>query len=308
MFASIWNDIKQQFNYGNMITRIIIVNVAIFMVVKLLWAILGGTDAPDSTYTHILHFFCMSSDPFYVLTHPWIIISSMFLHESFLHIFFNMLYLYWFGRIFGDLLGDQRVLPLYLLGGIAGGLAFFISANLLPYGLTSSGFALGASGAIMAIVVAAGVIAPDYIIRLLFLGDVKLKFIVGALIFIDLIMVAGHNNVGGHFAHLGGMAFGWFFIYRLRQGSDMAVPVNNFMDWVRNLFNTQKGPRVAYRNPNLKKKQRQRKNAGAHGVSDNDDYSSHQDQLDAILDKIKVKGYDSLSATEKEFLFNASKK
>ena len=304
MFESIWNDIKQQFNYGNMVTRLIIINVAVFVVIRLLGVIFPSS--LSDIYDKILHLFCISSDPLLVLLRPWSILTNMFLHEGFFHILWNMLYLFWFGRIFGDLLGDKRVLPLYLLGGIAGASVYFITANLLAGG---SSFALGASGAVMAIVVASGVIAPDYIIRLLFLGDVKLKYIVAVLIFLDIVGTAGIENAGGHWAHLGGAAFGWFFVAQLRQGNDLAIPVNNFFDKIRSFFTQQKGPRVAYKNPNLKKRTRvtSKGNSKPHAVSDNETLT-HQDQLDMILDKIKGAGYDSLSAEEKEFLFNASKK
>lgn len=307
MFESIWNDIKQQFNYGNMVTRLIIVNIAVFVVINLLWMILkhGNAGVLPQIYNDIVHFFCISSSPVFILTHPWSILTNMFMHERFWHILWNMLYLFWFGRIFGDLLGDKRVLPLYLLGGMAGAFAFFVSANLLPYGGEATRYALGASGAVMAIVVAAGVTAPEYSIRLLFLGDVKLKYIVAVLIFLDLIGTANDMNTGGHFAHLGGALFGWFFVNQLKQGNDLAVPVNNLIDKIRNFFAPKKGPRVAYKNPNFKK--RKRSNEKPHRAS-GDGNLSHQEELDKILDKIKVKGYDSLSAEEKEFLFNASKK
>jgi len=304
MFTSIWTDIKREFDYGNMVTRIIIVNVGIFVVVNLLWMIMTHTNAGKTPelYSDILHFFCISSDWFFVLTHPWSLFTNMFLHEGFWHILWNMLYLYWFGRIVGDLLGNQRILPLYLLGGLAGVIAFFIYANFF-YGTGGTHYALGASGAVMAIAVASGFTAPDYNIHLFILGDVKLKYIVAVLVFFDLIGTAGNINTGGHFAHLGGALFGWFFVYRLGEGQDLSAPVNNFINSISNFFSAPKGPKVAYKNPNLKRKQK------AHAVSDGDPVDlTHQDQLDEILDKIKRSGYDSLSAEEKEFLFDASKK
>ncbi len=309
MFESIWNDIKQQFNYGNMVTRLIIANVVIFILVNLLYMILyhGNAGKVPDLYNTIVHFFCMSSDPIHVLTHPWGIITNMFLHERFWHLLWNMLFLFWFGRIFGDLLNDRRVLPLYLLGGLAGAVMYFISANLLPYGEAGPRFALGASGAVMAIVIAAGFKAPDYSIRLLFLGNVPLKFIAAGAFLWAIISTASDFNTGGHWAHLGGAIFGWFFIAQLNKGNDLSVPINNFLDKIKSFFNPKKGPRMAYKNPNYKNKKKRRSSGRPHAVSDNENLS-HQEQLDTILDKIKDKGYDSLSAEEKEFLFNASKK
>ncbi len=311
MIESIWQDMKREFQFGNMVTRIIIINVAVFVLINLVRIIMhvaNGGVTPDGYYD-FLHFFCFSADGFHLLTHPWTLVTSVFLHEGFWHLLWNMLFLFWFGRIVGDFIGNQRILPIYLLGGIVGSIAYFITANILPYGGYSSGFALGASAGVMAMVVAAGVISPDYIMRLLFLGDVKLKYIVAVLVFLDMIGMAGNINTGGHFAHLGGAAFGWFFVWQLRNGTDYALPVNQFIDklssYFKNLFKSSgKGPKVAYRNPKKKKRAANGKGSAA---SDSPT-SSHQEQLDAVLDKIRETGYDSLTEEEKEFLFNASKK
>lgn len=315
MVSSIWEDIKRQYSLGNMVTRLVIINVAVFVIINLIWVILrvgyGWSDNGMRVYEAIRQFFMLSSDWLHNLTHPWVFITSMFLHDGFWHILWNMLFLYWFGRIVGDFLGNHRVLPLYLLGGIVGGLAYFISVNVLPYGGNATHYALGASGAVMAFVVAAGFISPDYYMRLLFLGDVKLKYIVAVLVFIDLIGVAGNINTGGHFAHLGGAFFGWFFVYQLRQGTDWSIPVNNLLDRMQSFFNgltggrQPRGPRVTYRNTSRSTRSDGR--SKGRPASDNRS-SSHQEELDAILDKIKQSGYESLSEKEKEFLFNASKK
>lgn len=314
MFQSIWEDVKREFGYGNMVTRIIIINVAVFVLINLVKLILyisnGGVPSP--AFENILNFFCMSADWRFVLTHPWVPFTSMFLHEGFWHILWNMLFLYWFGRIVGDFIGNQRILPIYLLSGLMGALFYFVSENILASGNPQS-FALGASGAVMGIVVASAVISPDYIMRLLFLGDVKLKYIVMVLVFLDLISIANDINTGGHFAHLGGVAMGWIFVRQLRDGNDLAMPINNFFKKVSNLFKgvtessePRRGPRMAYKNPNKSKRSTARRSKGE-SITD-DDALSHQEQVDAILDKIKQHGYESLSEEEKEFLFNASKK
>lgn len=309
MFTSLWEDVKREYNYGNMITRIIIVNVSVFVVVnlvRLLLFIFYGGDGTNTVYETFLHFFCASSDLWHNLTHPWVFITSMFLHEGFIHILFNMLFLYWFGRIVGDFIGNQRVLPLYLLGGFVGIIAYILSASFLPVG----SFALGASAAVMAIVVAAATISPDYIMRLLFLGDVKLKYIAAVLIFLDLIAIPGLNNTGGHIAHLGGAFFGWFFVKQLRSGQDWSEPVNRLLARISGFFsNVSDGAKSKPRKPKVVFKNTSKIKKGGKGraVSDTEDLS-HQEKLDTILDKIKKAGYESLSQEEKEFLFNASKK
>ena len=128
-----------------------------------------------------------------------------------------------------------------------------------------------------------------------------------ALLFLDLVSIANLSNTGGHIAHLGGAAFGWFYISQLQNGSDWAVPVNKFLEqlslFFSNLFKKKKrGPRVVYKNPDKKVPPKK-----PNRVSDTEK-PNHQDKLDAILDKIKKNGYESLSSEEKEFLFNASKK
>ena len=167
MLQSIWDDVKREFSYGNMVTRIIIVNVAVYVVVNIVWIIarISNQWTTPEWYNSFMQFFMMSSDWMHNLTHPWVLITSMFLHEGFWHILWNMLFMYWFGRIVGDFIGNQRILPIYLLGGILGGIVYFLSVNLLPYGGAGTHYALGASAAVMAIVVAAGAIAPDYVMR-----------------------------------------------------------------------------------------------------------------------------------------------
>ncbi|PHI21357.1 hypothetical protein CEQ90_02875 [Lewinellaceae bacterium SD302] len=313
MLQSIWDDIKQEFGYGNMIKRIIIVNVAVYVTVNLLWVIMIGS-YPE-LYKGIVHFFSMPSDWLHLLTHPWAPLTHMFLHEGFFHILWNMLFLFWFGRIFGDLLGDRRVLPLYLIGGLGGAIFYFLAANLGAVPGTS--FALGASAAVMAILVAAGMTAPDYQIRLLFLGNVKLKWIVVALVFMNVLGTRGISNVGGAWGHLGGIATGFLFAYRLQRGNDMTAPVARLIDKVTDFYHSLRqpkrksrpGPRAAYRRGEKVKSGSRPSSASKKSSGKRAPKSvSHQEQLDAILDKIKDRGYNSLTQEEKEFLFNASNK
>jgi membrane associated rhomboid family serine protease len=295
MIKSIFDDAKREFSYGNMVTRLILVNVGVFIFIHIIQIVLfaanGATRSP--LYTEFIRFFSMSSDVKHILTHPWVLVTSMFLHEGFWHILWNMLYLYWFGRIVGDFLGNRRVFPLYILGGLFGGLFFYASANLMPGGSEQIRYALGASGGVMAIVVAAGVIAPDYIMRLLFLGDVKLKYIVMALVFLDMIGIANDMNTGGHFAHLGGALMGWLYIYQLRNGTDWGRPVAYITDGISRLFSAERKPKM-----------RVVKTGGV--TKSSPKLQTDQERLDQILDKIKQSGYKSLTKEEKEYLFKAS--
>jgi hypothetical protein len=217
------------------------------------------------------------------------------------------------------MIGDHRVVPLYLMAGLFGALIYLITAPLLHIEYS---YAYGASASVMGFVMASGLLAPNYLMHLLLIGEVKLKYVVIALIFLDLIGIAGLDNTGGRMAHLGGVAFGWIYILLLRQGRDLSAPVNQFFDWVSGLFagNRRKVRRhrptqVFARHSSVGTSRRRHSEvasttAGSQSqVRENRNLGKdHQERLDAILDKIKQKGYDSLSAEEKEFLFLASKK
>jgi membrane associated rhomboid family serine protease len=311
MLRSIYNDLKAEFDYGNRVNQLVIINIAIFVVASILNFILflsnGGK--PSWIFKQIIKYMAMSSDGMFVITHPWIILTNMFFHLEFFHILWNMLLFIWFGRVTGDFLGNHRIFFLYFCGGIMGSLLFFLSANLLPYGAGGTRMALGASAAIMSVVVAAGTIAPDYNFRLLLIGDVKLKFIVLALLLIDLISITANTNTGGHFAHLGGAIFGWVFVRLLQEGHDLSLPFNRLAEYIQYLFSSNKSSHR--RNNPLKvihKSNRPKSKPIAEREVKKGSSIDYQAQLDNILDKIKQKGYDSLTDEEKEFLFQASKK
>ena len=322
MFQSIWDDVKREFQYGNMVTRIILVNIAIWVIVNIAKLILRIPNEDAAVYDDFLRFFSMSPNWKFILLHPWVPITSIFLHESFGHILWNMLTFYWFGRIVGDLLGNHRVLPLYLLGGFAGGLVYFIAAqfHLLGLGLPSE-MVLGASAAVMAMVACAAFIAPDYIFNLLLIGPVKLKYIAFVLFFLDLISIADRSNTGGHLAHLGGAAFGLLFAAQLREGFDIGKPINQFIDFLLGLFNRRSKSKFTYQRgggsqkaySDQQKRQQRQSTQGSQATDSkkkttDSAVSDEQSRLDAILDKIKQAGYDSLTKEEKEFLFKASQK
>ena len=313
MFQSIWEDLKLAFRQGNMVIRLILINVAVFIIMALLPIFLNMIyGLENEALIEIQKFFSINADWKFNLTHPWVIFTHMFLHAGFWHLFWNMVLLYWFGRITGDLLGDRHILPLYLIGGLVGGLIYFLSANLMPDAYMIGTYALGASAAVMAIVVAAGVTAPEYMLHLILIGPVRLKFIVGILILVDVIGLGSvGGNTGGNFAHLGGALLGYFYIYQLRTtGSDWSIPVNVFFDSITGLFKG-KGAKIRNMNTGGREYQTAEKRTSSKKGSASSKASqgapSHQEQLDAILDKIKDQGYDSLSSEEKEFLFNASK-
>ncbi len=298
MFQSILDDLKQAIRSGNMITRLIIINCIVF-----LFTAIGGALFP-AAYDVIFPYIALPGSLFELVTRPWTVITHMFVHAGTMHLLFNMLFLYWFGRIVGDLLGDRRILPLYFLGGLVGAIAYIVSHQLLPSAVGP--YAVGASAAIMCMVATAGAIAPDYIIRLIFIGDVRLKYVVLFIIFMDLIG-ATEGNTGGHIAHLGGAAFGFIFVRQLHEGTDLSRPMENFLNKIRGWVNE------TPEETKIRKKKKTplkvaHKGKPAHKQDNSPKSQNFQAELDRILDKIKDDGYESLTAEEKEFLFQASKK
>jgi membrane associated rhomboid family serine protease len=314
MFQSIWDDVKREFQHGNMVTRIIIANSAIFIVMLLCKLILNMPGQGNaSLFDTVLHFFSMSSLWSHFLTHPWGILTSGFLHEGFGHVFWNMISLYWFGRIVGDLLGDHRVLPIYIWGAIAGCVVYFLTANYTPYGVVIGKYAYGASAAVMAMVAVAAYIAPDYIFNVFLIGPVRLKYVALVRVVIDLGAIADNDNTGGSFAHLGGLAFGLFFASQLQKGNDLGKPIASIIAFFQNLFRPKPKPRMTFERgerayADSQRQQKQSKSNKKGSDTEGSSPKNQQDRVDEILDKIKQKGYDSLSKEEKDFLFNASKK
>lgn len=310
LFNSIWDDLKYSLRTGNMITKLVVINFAVFVILKLVYLILGGFTLgnPNGLYSVGLYYLCIPASLTTLLWQPWTLVTHMFLHDAFWHLVNNLIGLYIFGSIVSDLIGDRRVLPLYLMGGLAGGVFFIISAQLGV--LDTSGYALGASGAVMAMGGAALILAPDYRVPLLFLGAVKVKYIVLVLVLLDLTAIAGHYDSGGPIAHIAGLILGCLFVYQLRDGKDWAESLNRLFRKATEAFN--------YKTVSGNKSQRKKKPGAmtatfvgktkkAHHVSDEQDLS-FQRQLDVILDKIKQTGYESLSQEEKDFLYEASQK
>ena len=292
MIQSIIDDIKNQFSYGNMITKIIIVNFFIFLFIKLI----GAFTPPQSDfYTNLISYLALSSEALTVIKRPWTLITHMFLHEGIWHFAWNMILLYWFGRITGDLAGDKKILPLYILGGLAGAFAYFIYVQMT--GIT--GIAYGASAGVTAIIVASAFLAPDYIIRLILIGDIRLKYIATALVLIDLVMISENNNSGGRFAHIGGAVLGGYYIYALRHGRDIGSPIHSFLNLFSKAPTRQKLPPMKV--VHNKKWPDQTRNSPKKSVD-------IQERIDQILDKINESGYDSLNAEEKDFLYKMSQK
>jgi membrane associated rhomboid family serine protease len=300
---SLVDEIKLSLHKGNILYRLIFVNVTIFVALGLLFVIIR-LFTPGMTLIGlkgmfndtVLKYLMVPSIPGELLFRPWTIITYMFTHFNLWHILFNMLILYWFGRIFMQYLAAKQLLSTYILGGLSGALLYILFINIFP-GLQEylGGSMLGASASIMAIVIAISFYVPDYTLYLLFIGPVRLKYIAIAFVTIDLLMIAS-DNAGGNIAHLGGAIYGYWFITRFRKGSDIGNWLNIFLNKTAALFKPRPKLNVSYR----------KSTKHVHDEEYNRNKIEQQREIDRILDKIAKAGYESLTKKEKEILFKMS--
>ncbi len=290
----ITEEIKSSFKNGNTLTRLIYINIAVFLVIQLVHIFLLLFNAKEYLFPFISWLGVPWELP-ELIRKPWTILSYMFVHKDFFHILFNILWLYWFGKIFLTFLNQKQLLSVYLLGGIAGAALYIVSYNIFP-GLKnelSAPIAIGASASIMAIVIAAATLAPDYKIYVVFLGPVKIIY-VALVAFVLSSLVDISVNTGGKIAHIGGAAFGYLFTLRYNKGKDITMGFSRFLSKLSFSFQPRRKMRVTYKKP-------------ASDMEYNKAKVENQKEIDEILDKISKKGYDTLTSREKEILFRMGK-
>jgi len=301
MASTIISDLREKIRNGNPVTRLIIINTAVFLLISIfrILSFLSGESAVLNSIENFLHEALAFPLSFSGLLHrPWTLITYMFTHIKLMHIFWNMLSLYWFGQILSEYASQRKVIPLYLMGGILGALVTVLLISFIPILQPFIGIPLiGASAGVTAIIIAAATLVPEVRMNLMFIGPVKLLYVAIFVIFIDVLNMASYDNIGGNLAHLGGALMGYFYIVQYKKGKDMANPINRFFDWIGGLFGGSSRSRM--------------KVVHKRALSDEEyNYMKNvnQKQVDAILDKISKSGYESLSKTEKDILFKASNK
>lgn len=304
--SGLMDEFKSAFSKpDNGLMQIILINLAVFVILILLKVLLTLSGA-GGVYASIMEWLMLPASIPSFLQKPWTIITYFFLHERFFHILFNMLFLYWFGRIIKEFLGGGKVVSLYVLGGLAGGIFYILMYNLIPFfaDKVAGSLMLGASAGVFAIVVGAATFMPNYSITLMFFGPVKIKYIAIIYVVIALAGTTG-RNAGGDLAHLGGAALGFFYIKQLQNGTDLGKWVHAVLAFFKSFFVRQPKVKVSYRSKAKAKKATASKSTKS-STSKFDETS--QEEIDTILDKISQSGYESLTKEEKQKLFNASKK
>ncbi|MBP1677663.1 MAG: Rhomboid family protein [Bacteroidetes bacterium] len=296
---NILDQLKQAFRKGDSLTRLIFINAGVYLVLQIAVIVLRLFNVDGDFISAYLAVPASITD---VLAMPWTLITYMFLHMQFFHILFNLLTLYWFGKIFLMYFNSRQLTGLYLIGGLAGALFYILSFNIFPYfePYVGSTVLMGASASILAIVLAAALQAPNMEMRLLFLGNVKLKYIAILFVLISFFGITS-NNAGGEIAHLGGALAGYIFIVSLRRGKDITRWINAIIDFFVNLFKPRK-LRVK-----VNKSGKSRTNTKMSDAEFNMNKARRMEEIDRILDKIKTSGYESLTADEKKKLFDQGK-
>ncbi len=294
MGTSFWEGIKYDFRKSdNVVIKIILINVGVFLAINIIKVFLFLLQADSNIIITIIRNLAVPANFSSLIFKPWTLLTYMFLHEDFLHILFNMLWFYWFGSILQRHIGNKKILPVYVLGGLAGGIIYILSYNIFPAfeNVIDVSYALGASAGVLAIVVAAATLLPNHSIILFIIGPVKLKYIAIFSIILDLLSIPS-SNAGGHIAHLGGALFGYIYIRQLQKGNDLGRGFNKIMDSIIAIFSKKNTIKVKYKNTTVKH---------------SSESASKEERIDVILDKIAQSGYDSLTKEEKDFLFKASK-
>lgn len=288
---NILDDLKLQYKFGGIAQQLIYWNVGCFV---LSYGVIGLLRLVN-IHVDFLQYVSLSSNPSDLLWKPWSLITYAFFHSDFMHIFFNMIILNFSSQLFLTFFNQKQLFGLYIISAIFSGLVFLLSFYLMD--IVSP--IIGASGAIMAILVAVTVYNPLMNVRLLLIGNVKLWHITLVILLIDLVQIKVENT-GGHIAHLAGAILGFIFIKMMENGTDMSTIVSGVIDFFANLF--KKSPSTpfkkvhkTYQKPIV---QRESKIVAK---------DKGQQQIDEILDKISQSGYDSLTKEEKEFLFKVGK-
>lgn len=301
---SIWDEIKGSFKSGTALTRLMYINAAIFILIKII-EVIGVLAASPELAPTVISYLSVPASVGALASKPWTPLTYMFTHQGFIHLLFNLLWLWWFGKIFLSYLDQRKLVSLYIMGGLAGALLYVAVFNIFPAfaGMVHVSIALGASASVMALVVATATYLPEMELHLLFFGRVKLKYL--ALITFLITSVFDFSvNTGGKIAHIGGALMGMAYGYGLKNGKDIGAWLNTIIDFFVNLFKPAKKLKVTYKKAAADFDARQAKT----DYDYNKIKAERQKAVDHILDKISKGGYDSLTREEKEILFSESQK
>ena len=307
MMSGLLDDFRSEFSKpNNTLVQLILVNTVVFL--TLLLAKVGFTMAQNLDMYYLIRSQLLIPGGIVDFLHkPWTLFTYFFAHDEIFHILYNMLFLYWFGKLVDEYLGNRRLVGLYIMGGLAGGIVYLIMFNTVPYFQSTSDSArmLGASAAAFSVAVGAATLLPNYTFHLLFFGAVRIKYIVFFFIIMSIAQSAG-ANAGGNLAHLGGAVMGFAYVKLLQGGTDLGRPIYWVMEGWTNMLRPKPPVKVSYRQRSSASTQ-----VSPYASAGNQPATlstPDQDEVDVILDKISRSGYESLTREEKQKLFRASQR
>ena len=282
--------IKNFFLQKNILSRLMLINVVIWIICLFISVFTWLFNISDISF--VTKLFAVPSDISVLAEKPWSVFTYMFLQEQFGHLFFNMLMLYYGGKIFLQYFSEKQLLWTYIVGGLAGALFFIMAFNVFPVfeNMKGHAFALGSSASVLSILIAAATYRPDYTLNLFLLGQVKMKWVAIVFVVIDFLSITKGNS-GGHIAHLGGALWGFIYVFMLKNNFDL-----------RKIF--KKKAKIRVKTVNSENYHKRPKTDEQY----NTERAMNQEEIDRILEKIAKNGYASLNDKEKEFLFKQSKK
>ena len=280
------NTLKNKYTTGTIIEKLIYLNIAIFLL-TLLITVFQGLYKGEQNF--LVEWFSLDNNLDAFLTKPWSIISYGFLHADFIHLIFNMITLYFIGNLFIQYFTEKQALTFYILGTLFGGFLYVISQNYFPLFEGINTTLVGASAGISAIFIGIATYMPHYQIKIRFIGFIKFWHLAAIWLAFDVVGLIG-TNAGGSFSHLGGSLFGYLYV---QQASNKKTNISTIFS---SFFKRKEKPLKTV-HKSAKRKQKTVKNS-----------NQNQEKIDVILDKISKSGYDTLTKTEKEFLFKQGKR
>lgn len=287
---------------GNSLTTLLIINIVAFVIlnfVKIVYLLTGDTEA--AFIQEVLNWFTLPANPAILATRPWTLLTYMFTHYSIWLLISNLLWLWCFGYILQDLTGNKKLIPIYLYGGLAGGIFFMLTISAFPglrANIANVAPMMGAGPATIALAISTAVISPKYKIFPLINGGIPL-WILSAIFVVIHFTTSGISHPGFAAADVAGGLMGFVFVWQMKKGNDWSDWMINLVNWVNDLFNPEKKHRKSVEKQRLYYKSTQQPFQKTPHVT--------QQRIDDLLDKINQKGYNFLSDEEKDFLKKASK-
>ncbi len=287
------------FNTGNPLVMLIVLQVIFFILLNFIKSIYTFSSLAEAAfYRHIYHWFILPAEPAKLITRPWTLITMMFAELKTLTVISNLIWLWTFGYLVQDLLGNEKIIPLYSFSALTAGIAFLLATNLAFAGNTSGIFFNGAASAVMGLAVGAATLSPGYRIFPMVGGGIPL-WVITAVYAVLQVSAVGRQPIM-LVPMLAAALTGFVFIKRVMDGKDPGAWLNQFFDWSANLFTPGKKSTAHIKQASFYQRGTKEPFVKKPNIT--------QQRVDALLDKINQEGYDRLTAEEKAFLKQASKK